>query len=233
MTGMEGDGMLSALGRTLIVYAAVIVAMRLMGKRQLGELQPAELVTALLISNVASICIEDPDLPLLASLCPILLITALEILNSSLAWYCPHYAALLFGRPVTVVRNGQVNQQALAYLRISAADLAQALRGKDIFCPQDAAWGVIEPNGSLSVAPQPGDGQPPTMLPLLIDGQLYLDNLSALGLDIGWLDAFLQQNELRRSQVLMLLHDGRRPFLIAKHKGRPAREGGAARKGTL
>ena len=73
--------MISTVVRTVLVYCAVTVAMRLMGKRQLGELQPAELVTTLLISNVASICIDEPDLPLLASLVPIFLITALEILT--------------------------------------------------------------------------------------------------------------------------------------------------------
>ena len=71
--------MISSVVRTVLVYLAVVVAMRLMGKRQLGELQPAELVTTLLISNVASICIDEPDLPLSASLVPIFLITALEL----------------------------------------------------------------------------------------------------------------------------------------------------------
>ena len=76
--------MLASVFRTVIVYVAVITAMRLMGKRQLGELQPAELVTTFLISNVASICIDEPDLPLAASIVPIFLLTALEILNSGL-----------------------------------------------------------------------------------------------------------------------------------------------------
>ena len=92
--------MISSVVRTVLVYLAVVVAMRLMGKRQLGELQPAELVTTLLISNVASICIDEPDLPLSASLVPIFLITALEILNSTLVWFCPKYAQLLLGKPV-------------------------------------------------------------------------------------------------------------------------------------
>ena len=99
--------MISSVVRTVLVYLAVVVAMRLMGKRQLGELQPAELVTTLLISNVASICIDEPDLPLSASLVPIFLITALEILNSTLVWFCPKYAQLLLGKPVTIIRNGE------------------------------------------------------------------------------------------------------------------------------
>ena len=89
--------MLASVLHTVIIYAVVIFAMRLMGKRQLGELQPSELVTTFMISNVASICIDEPDLPLLSSLVPILLIAALEILNSTAAYYLPGYAALLFG----------------------------------------------------------------------------------------------------------------------------------------
>ena len=139
--------MISSVVRTVLVYLAVVVAMRLMGKRQLGELQPAELVTTLLISNVASICIDEPDLPLSASLVPIFLITALEILNSTLVWFCPKYAQLLLGKPVTIIRNGEILQDELAQLRITASDLAEALRGKDIFSPKDVYWGVIEPNG--------------------------------------------------------------------------------------
>ena len=97
--------MLASVLHTVIIYAVVIFAMRLMGKRQLGELQPSELVTTFMISNVASICIDEPDLPLLSSLVPILLIAALEILNSTAAYYLPGYAALLFGRPVTVIQD--------------------------------------------------------------------------------------------------------------------------------
>lgn len=84
--------MLASVFRTVIVYVAVITAMRLMGKRQLGELQPAELVTTFLISNVASICIDEPDLPLAASIVPIFLLTALEILNSTRPGSDPRYA---------------------------------------------------------------------------------------------------------------------------------------------
>ena len=121
--------MLSFLTRALVIYIVVIVAMRLMGKRQLAELQPSELVTTFLISNVASICIEEPELPILSSLVTILLISALEILNSTLAWYLPGYARLLFGKPVTVIRNGQIQESGLRHLRITPNDLAESLRG--------------------------------------------------------------------------------------------------------
>ena len=151
--------MLASVFRTVFVYVAVITAMRLMGKRQLGELQPAELVTTFLISNVASICIDEPDLPLAASIVPIFLLTALEILNSTLAWFCPRYARLLFGRPITVIVRGEIRQQALQELRITASDLMEALRGKEYFSPTELLWATVEPNGSISTAPVPQNGE--------------------------------------------------------------------------
>lgn len=208
--------MLSSICRTVVVYVVVIVAMRLMGKRQLGELQPAELVTTLLISNVASICIDEPDLPLAASLVPIFLIAALEILNSTAAWYCPRYAHLLFGKPVTVIRDGEILQTALAHLRITPADLTEALRGKDIFSPQEVTWGVVEPNGSISAAVRAAPDQPPPMLPVLIDRLLYRENMEALGLDEAWLEQTLRAENLTRRQVLILLCNGQDTLLIPK-----------------
>lgn len=208
--------MLSSITRTLVIYIVAIAAMRLMGKRQLAELQPSELVTTFLISNVASICIDEPELPLFASLTPILLITALEIFNSTLAWYCPRYARLLFGNPVTVIRNGVVDQEALRHLRITPNDLAESLREAQIFSPEDVIWGVIESNGSLSVAKKPEGDEPPPMLPILIDRHLYRDNLEALGFDDSWLEQQLSEAGIASPQVLILLSNGKESVLIPK-----------------
>lgn len=208
--------MLSSITRTLVIYLVAIAAMRLMGKRQLAELQPSELVTTFLISDVASICIDEPELPLFASLTPILLITALEIINSTLAWYCPRYARLLFGNPVTVIRDGVIDQGALRHLRITPNDLAESLRGAQIFSPEDVVWGVIESNGSLSVAKKPGQGEPSPMLPILIDRHLYRDNLEALGFDTDWLQRQLDEAGLTSRQVLVLLANGEKTMLIPK-----------------
>lgn len=208
--------MFSAIFRTIIVYITVVAALRLMGKRQLGELQPSELVTTLLVSNVASLCIDEPDLPLLSSLVLIVLLTSLEIFSSTLAYYSGAYARLLFGNPITVIRNGEIVQEALPRLRITAGDLIEALRGKDIFSPAEVLWGVVEPNGHISTAVVPTqDGQPP-MLPILVDQALYSENLTALGLDESWLDQQLQQRGLTRRQVLLLLYNGKKLLLVEK-----------------
>ena len=194
--------MLASVFRTVIVYVAVITAMRLMGKRQLGELQPAELVTTFLISNVASICIDEPDLPLAASIVPIFLLTALEILNSTLAWFCPRYARLLFGKPITVIVRGEIRQQALQELRITASDLMEALRGKEYFSPAELLWGTV-----------------------------YRENLAFFGVDEPWLDDRLAEKQLTRPQVLLLLYNGKDLLIVPRQntkgpppKGRPGKD---------
>ena len=215
--------MLSAIMRTVIIYIVAIAAMRLMGKRQLAELQPSELVTTFLISNVASICIEEPELPLLSSLVPILLISALEVFSSTLAWYLPGYARLLFGKPVTVIRDGTIDEDALSHLRITPNDLAESLRGAGVFSPEEVLWGVVESNGSLSVAKKPAEGQPPPLLPILIDRHLYGDNLKALGLDEGWLEKTVAQYHLKPGEVLALLASSQRVLLIPRQQARRVR----------
>lgn len=223
--------MLASVFRTVIVYIAVITAMRLMGKRQLGELQPAELVTTFLISNVASICIDEPDLPLAASIVPIFLLTALEILNSTLAWFCPRYARLLFGKPITVIVRGEIRQQALQELRITASDLMEALRGKEYFSPTELLWATVEPNGSISTAPVPQNGEAPPMLPLLLEGTVYRENLAFFGVDEPWLDDRLAEKQLTRPQVLLLLYNGKDLLIVPRQntkgpppKGRPGKD---------
>lgn len=212
--------MLAAIFRTIVVYSTVIAALRLMGKRQLGELQPSELVTTLLVSNVASICIDEPDLPLLSSLVLIILLTSLEIFSSTLAYLNPAYARLLFGKPITVIRNGGIVQEALPKLRITAGDLMEALRGKDIFSPADVLWGVVEPNGHISTAMMPGQEQRTPMLPLLIDNEVYKENLAALHLDEAWLEEYLSGKGLTRKQVLLLLYS-EKSFLLVQKKDPP------------
>lgn len=218
--------MLSSIFRTIVVYATVVAALRLMGKRQLGELQPSELVTTLLVSNVASICIDEPDLPLLSSLVLIILLTSLEIFSSTLAYLNPTYARILFGKPITVIRDGKIVQEALPRLRITAGDLMEALRGKDIFSPNEVLWAVVEPNGHISTATVKNNDQEKPMLPLLIDDQIYHDNLQALHLDEKWLESILAKRGINRRQVLLVLYNGKQLLLVEKKttpKGGPER----------
>ena len=222
--------------RTVLIYLCVLFAMRLMGKRQLGELQPEELVSTILISNLASISIESEEVPVTASLIPLFLIAALELLGSILSFQSQKYFNLMSGRPKTVILDGQIDQNALRTLRLTTADLMEALRGKDVFDPRDVSYAVVETNGSLSVALRP-EKEPATLsdlalkvqhgqatIPFVLDGQVLDDNLHWCGKDHAWLERTAQANTLLVEEILLLIgNDTEDYFLLKKEPRRTAR----------
>ncbi len=222
--------------RTVLIYLCVLFAMRLMGKRQLGELQPEELVSTILISNLASISIESEEVPVTASLIPLFLIAALELLGSILSFQSQKFFNLMSGRPKTVILDGQIDQNALRTLRLTTADLMEALRGKDVFDPRDVSYAVVETNGSLSVALRP-EKEPATLsdlalkvqhgqatIPFVLDGQVLDDNLHWCGKDHDWLERTAQANTLLVEEILLLIgNDTEDYFLLKKEPRRTAR----------
>ena len=222
--------------RTVLIYLCVLFAMRLMGKRQLGELQPEELVSTILISNLASISIESEEVPVTASLIPLFLIAALELLGSILSFQSQKFFTLMSGRPKTVILDGQIDQNALRTLRLTTADLMEALRGKDVFDPRDVSYAVVETNGSLSVALRP-EKEPATLsdlalkvqhgqatIPFVLDGQVLDDNLHWCGKDHAWLERTAQANTLLVEEILLLIgNDTEDYFLLKKEPRRTAR----------
>ena len=206
--------MLVTFLRTMILYLVVVFGIRLMGKRQLGELQPEELVSTILISNLASISIESEEVPITSSLIPLFLIAALELLGSVLSFRSQKFFNFLSGRPKTVILDGQIDQKALRMLRLTTADLMEALRGKDIFDPRQVVWGVVEPSGSISAAQKVADDSP--LLPLLVDQEVYPENLAQLGRNEAWLDTDLARRGMRRAEVLAYLGNKESCVVIQK-----------------
>lgn len=205
--------------RTLLVYLLILLAMRLMGKRQLGELQPAELVSTILISNLASISIESPELPLTASLVPVFLIAALELLLSGLCFCWPGAAKLLFGSPVTVIRNGKICRDTLRTLRFGTGDLLEALRGKEVFDPAQVRWAVVETNGSISICTM--DEEEP-FIPVIADGQMLKDALRLCEKDCQWLSQVLRKESCSQAQVVLLLARADGKYQLIKKENSPS-----------
>ena len=201
--------------RTLLIYLCVLFAMRLMGKRQLGELQPEELVSTILISNLASISIESEEVPVTASLIPLFLIAALELLGSALSFRSQKFFNLMSGRPKTVILDGQIDQNALRTLRLTTADLLEALRGKNIFDPRDVSYAVVETNGSLSAALRP---EKETVT--LADLQLKVENLHWCGKDRDWLERTAQANTLLPEEILLLVGNETEDYFLLKKESR-------------
>ncbi len=214
--------------RTIIIYLCVLFAMRLMGKRQLGELQPEELVSTILISNLASISIESEEVPITSSLIPLFLIAALELLSSILSFRSQWFYNFMSGRPKTVIMNGVIDQDALRMLRLTAADLMEALRAKDVFDPRDVSYAVVETNGSLSVALKP-ERETATLadlklavkrsqatLPFVLDGQILEENLRSCGKDKEWLERTAEANTLLPSEILLLAGNDTEDYFLLK-----------------
>lgn len=228
----RGDFMKLLILRTIVIYLCVLFSMRLMGKRQLGELQPEELVSTILISNLASISIESDQTPVTASLIPLFLIAALELLGSVLAFRSQKFFNLLSGRPKTVIQDGQIDQDALRMLRLTMADLMEALRGQGVFDPRDVSYALIETNGSLSVALRP-EKEPLTLadlqrtannahatIPFVLDGQILADNLRSCGKDLDWLERTAQANALLVEEMLLLVGNDTEDYFVLKKETR-------------
>lgn len=213
--------MLVPFFRTMILYVAIILAVRLMGKRQVGEMQPAELVITILVSAVASVPMQDLDIPLAHGLIPVFTLIAAEVLVSALSMKWLGLRRLLSGKPVPVIRDGYIDQQALRKLRLSIDDLLEDLRLNGVFDLRQVAFGQIETNGQLSVLLQAADApvtprqmglvsaQSGPFYVLISDGKTDLQALGQLGRSEKWLNSILRANGAA---------DGKNVFLFCADK---------------
>ncbi len=143
--------MFSTVFRTAILYLAVTLAVRLMGKRQIGDMQPNELVITLLISEIAAIPLQDSNQPVLNGVAAIAVLVILEIFVSVLVMKSAFFRRIMNGTAVIVINNGVIDISAMKKLRITVLDLVELLRTKDVFNIEDVAFAVLEVNGELSV----------------------------------------------------------------------------------
>lgn len=186
--------MLTSFIRTFILLVAVIVAVRLMGKRQIGQLQPAELVVTILLSQIAATPMQDNDIPLMNTLIAVMVLVGVEILISYFSLKNSRIRAVLQGNPVMVIKNGRLDQKQLARLRYTVDDLMESLRSKDVFDISSVSCAVAETDGTLSVLLRPeeqpatskqvgsvpGDGDYPYVI--ISDGKINHADFKAAGL---------------------------------------------------
>ena len=139
------------LMRTFLLFIIIVLVMRLMGKRQIGQPQPTELVVTILLSEVASMPLEDNDIPLINSVFSVLLLASLEIISSAIALKSGKYRRAVEGNAVFIIKEGKLDVKAIKKLRYSMDDLMESLRQKDIFDVSDVEYAVVETSGNLSV----------------------------------------------------------------------------------
>ena len=152
--------MLVTLLRTIILYILVLITIRVLGKRQVGELQPADLVLTILLSEILVIPMQDPEIPLVHTFIPVLLLIGFEIVISVISLKSLRFRTLLQGNSLIVIRNGVVDQKQLQRLRFTVDDLLEALRKKDVFDITTVQYAIVETDGTLSVLLKPENKVP-------------------------------------------------------------------------
>lgn len=227
--------MLTIFVRVVILYAFSVLAMRLMGKRQVGQLQPYELVLSLMVAEIAASPMEDMDIPLLHGLVPILGLLVLHGVCTALALKCMPVRRMLFGVPGVVIRDGVINYSKMKHMGYTMTDLMEDMRGQGVEDIAKVHTAILETNGKLSVflkaekAPlTPEDmhlqvrekGMPCI---LLVDGRVQKKHLQESGHDEGWLDAQLQKMGIKdKKSILLFSLDGEgKMFVQDKHSSLP------------
>lgn len=210
--------MVATLFRSLLLVSFAVLAMRLMGKRQIGQLQPFELVIAIMIADLASTPMESLDTPLWRGVLPLFVTVALHQLLTLLSLKSQKLRAFFSGRPTVVIHQGQIDYKALEKLCFNLNDLLEELRAGGILTPTEVGTAIMETSGKLSVFPKsqnravsPADldiqtGYEGIPLTLVMDGKLEKANLPLCGKDEQWLEKQLKQLGFQRMQDVLLCY---------------------------
>ena len=205
--------------RTVILYALLIAVIRLMGKRQIGQMEASEFVVTMLVANLASIPMQDGAIPLYSGLVPILTVLGMELVLSGLILCSIRLRRFLCGKPVILIDNGKILRENLRRTRVTLDELSGHLREKDVLDISTVQYAILETNGSLSVFLQPGE-RPATAkeagiqakkehLPVTVvqDGKIMKKNLSLIKKDENWVKKVLQSKNTALQDTFLLTVD--------------------------
>ena len=223
--------MLISYIRSALLYLILIVCVRIMGKRQIGEMEPSEFVITMLLANLAAIPMQDSGIPLLSGVVPILVVFSMELIVAFLCMKSIRLRRLLCGKPVILIENGRVLQENLRRTRITVDELTEHLREQGVLALDTVKYAILETDGQISTFLF-GRDRPPTaaeqgvkaedpLLPYTIisDGRILGANLDAAGLTPAWLRKLLAQQGCTAREVFLLTADARgRTVLIRRER---------------
>ena len=210
--------MMTAFLRTIILYLLITLGLRLMEKRQIGELEPSELVLTMMISDLATVPMQDFGIPLLAGVIPIVTLLALSMLVSQLSLHNLRFREIICGKPSILIQKGVLQQETMRRNRYTLDELLEELRSQGISDLQDVKYAILENSGHLSILPWTAQ-QPPTVsqlgldlkddvtLPVVLinDGKVIEKSLARCGKDMDWLNQTLKQEHLSSPKEAFLL----------------------------
>ena len=211
--------MISVISRTTIMFILIIFAMRIMGKKNLGEFQPSDLVSTIIISNLTSLVIEAPELPLINSVVPILLIMSFEVFISVWVKKSEKFAHIVQGKSIILIQNGIINQKAMKELRFSVDDVLEALRSKDVFYLEEVLLAVVETTGNINVYKDPNaqsNIQKNTIpaMPVIVDSKIIYPNLQITGYEKDKIEDIINKNNYVISNILLMTLDNKGQYNI-------------------
>ena len=206
--------------RTIILYLVLISSVRLMGKRQIGQMEASEFVVSMLIADLAAVPMQDIAIPLFSGIVPLLTVLGLELTLSFLVMKSVVFRRFLCGKPVILIDNGKILQENLRRTRVTLDELMGHLRQKDVLDPGSVQYAILETDGNLSVFPYP-ENKPASAaeagipvesqsIPVTIisDGHLSRDDLAWAGKDMVWLQHILGKHKARQETTFLLSVDG-------------------------
>ncbi len=205
--------------RACFLYILITFSLRLMGKHQLGELQPSELVVTILISNIAAIPVEDSSVPMIMGVVPILTLVCLDVIVSSIMLKYPKFRKLIIGSPRVIISEGEILQQEMKRLRYTVDDLIEAMREEQIFDITQIYYAIVETNGKIhflnkkdfqnaekaDVSCGGSTSDPPAVI--IRDGREDAVQMEKMGLGMGWLKEQLRQQQLSVRDVFLMTAD--------------------------
>ncbi len=215
--------------RTLILYFLIIVALRLTGKRQLGDLEPSELVVTIMISELAAVPMQDYAIPILSGVVPILTLVSLEFIISCISYKSVKFRSVICGRPAVIIKNGRIIQNEMKKARLTLDELTESLRQWSVTDIKKVQYAILETNGQLSVIQKAADS-PPTAkdmglkvsddpIPAIVinDGRLMSENMRSLGFDENWVHSQLKSHKVQSIRdVYLLMVDTKGNILFEK-----------------
>jgi uncharacterized membrane protein YcaP (DUF421 family) len=213
-------GLILSYVRTIALYLVLIAVVRMMGKRQIGQMEPSEFVVTMLVANLAAIPMQEEGIPLFTGVIPILTVLGVELVLSALSLRSVGFRKLLCGKPVILIENGNILQENLRKTRITLDELTGHLREKDVLDLQVVQYAILETNGNLSVFPYPKEkpasakdagiqaGRQSLPITVISDGKLLQENLAKAKKDTRWVQRVLRENRAELHDTWLLTVDG-------------------------
>ena len=207
--------------RSIILYIIVLIVTRLMGKREIGQMQPFEFVIALMIANLATIPMSAVGISIFEGIIPILGLLTIHLIITLFNMKSLKFRCIVCGKPAILVRKGKIDEDALEKERFTVNELEVRLREKDVFNLADVEYVILETNGEITVILKPEKRvvtvedleieNKYTGIPynLVLDGQVMYDNLNILGKDYEWLEKQLKKFKIRPENALIVTLDGK------------------------